>query len=204
MKKLVCSLAALFAFGIASAQETTTASEGFKQGDAFISGSVGVSTQKNGDLKASSFNVSPSVGYFVNNNIALGVSLGYNHSNQDYRDVTVDYERKTSTFTAGVFGRYYLMPASKFSVFGQLGVNYATSKATIERFDSEDTYNTFGVLIAPGINYFISDHFALEATFGLLSYTTAKPDVDYDIDSTDTFNFGLNLSNINFGLIYKF
>ena len=119
------------------------------------------------------------VGYFVTNNIALGVSLGHNHSSQDYSDVTVAYERKTSTFTAGVFGRYYLMPASKFSVFGQLGVNYAASKATIEQFDSEDKYNTFDVAIAPGINYFVSDHFALEATFGLLSYTTSKPDVDY-------------------------
>ena len=203
MKKLVCSLAALFAFGMANAQETTT-SEGFKQGDAFISGSVGLSSQKTGDLKSDTFNVSPRVGYFVTNNIALGVSLGYSHQSQDYRDATVDYERKISTVTAGVFGRYYLMPASKFSVFGQLGVNYASSKSKIERFDSEDKYNTFDVAIAPGINYFISDHFALEATFGLLSYNTSKPDVDYDTDSTDTFNFGLNLSNINFGLIYKF
>ena len=74
MKKLVCFLAALFAFGMANAQETTTASEGFKQGDAFISGSVGFNHQKNNNVKSNSYNVSPKAAYFITNNIALGVS----------------------------------------------------------------------------------------------------------------------------------
>lgn len=204
MKKLVCSLAALFAFGMANAQETTITSEGFKQGDAFISGSVGFSNQKNGDFKTNTFNVSPKAAYFVSNNIALGVSLGYNAIKQDNFDNGY-YTQKNHSFNAGVFGRYYFTPANKFSFFAQLGADYFTTKTEVAVYNSETTVNGFNIQLAPAISYFVSNHFALEATFGILGYNTRKPNDDFGgNNSTNTFNFGLNLSNINFGAVYKF
>ncbi|HEX9980719.1 MAG TPA: porin family protein, partial [Flavobacterium sp.] len=63
--------------------------------------------------------------------------------------------------------------------------------------------NGFGVSVSPGVSYFISSHFALEATIGALSYETSKPDVD-DAEATDTFGLNVDLTDITLGLIYKF
>jgi len=203
MKKLVLSLTALFAFGLANAQETTA--EGFKQGDTFISGSVGFGSQKTGEFKTNNFNVSPKIGYFVTSNIALGVDLGFT-SEKNYTQMDSFYaEQKTKAFQAGVFGRYYFTPASKFSVFTQLSVAYATAK--VEAGQYEQKVNGFNIEFAPAISYFVTSQLALEATFGILSYNTVKPKNEgpyADNTSTDTFNIGLNLSDINFGIVYKF
>ena len=111
MKKVILSVAAVFAFGFANAQETV--SEGFAKGDVFISGALGFSSQKQGDAKVTTFEVAPSVGYFVTPNIAIGGRLGF----QSVKDETEPIEEKTNSFSIGAFGRYYFTPASKFSLF---------------------------------------------------------------------------------------
>ncbi|RYJ45747.1 porin family protein [Flavobacterium beibuense] len=195
MKKVLLSLTALFAFGLVSAQDTNG---GFANGDLFISGTVGFSNESTGDVKSNGFTVSPRLGYFVSENIAVGVSLGYT-STTDKAPNTED--ETLSMLEVGAFGRYYFTPANKFSLFGQLGVAYASNKW--EQGDLEAKSNGFNIGLAPGINYFVSDHLALEATFGILGYSTDKPDTD-GAESTDTFEFGVDMSNINFGIVYKF
>ena len=207
MKKLVLSLSALFAFGLANAQETTT--EGFKKGDVFISGAAGFSSQKTGENdKTNQYNISPRAAYFVTNNIALGVNLNYLHRKIDGFYDTGAFVQKDNSFSAGAFGRYYFTPASKFSFFAQLEVDYVSTKSTLRGYNYDMDYKTNGVSVgfAPAISYFISDHFALEALFGILNYSSTKPNNDEVVQgpSTNTFTAGLDLSNINFGLVYKF
>jgi len=200
MKKLLLS-AALMAFGFMSAQETSNMpvnSTGFQTGDVFITGSVGIGSEATGDDKTNSFRFMPKAGYFINPNIALGAAIGYSRQTTETPD-TPDLE--TREFAIGVFGRYYVTPASGFSVFGELSLDYINS--TIDDGRNEDTSNAVRVGIAPGVNYFISQHFALEATFGILSFRTDNPEAD-GVESTDNFNLGLNFTDINIGLIYRF
>ncbi|KQS47304.1 hypothetical protein ASG38_07560 [Flavobacterium sp. Leaf359] len=200
MKKIVLTVAAVFAFGFANAQEET--SEGFKKGDVFISGAVGFGSTKTGDFKTSDFEIAPSVGYFVTENIALGVAFGYGSSKIDNGVA----DAKNSTLSVGAFGRYYFTPASKFSIFGQLGVNYMSydDEFNLEAGTLADSKgNGFGVAVAPGVSYFLAKNFAIEATFGILSYETLNPDED-GVDSTNGFNFGLDMRDIRLGLVYKF
>jgi len=200
MKKIICSLA-LLAFGITQAQETTTlgvpSTNGFNQGDLFVTGSIGIGSESTGDNKTNSFNISPKVGYFATPNIALGVALGYMSGKEESPGIP---DVKTSEFAVGVFGRYYATPANSFSVFGELGVDYIHSKIEAA---TEDNSNAVRVALAPGVSYFISQNFALEAKFGILSYRTDNPDAD-GVENTDQFNFGLNLSDISIGAIYRF
>ena len=194
MKKLFL-VGAVALFGALNAQET---SEGFVKGNTFITGAVGVTSTKTGDFKESGFTISPSVGHFVSENIAVGARLGFNNVTEDDGEVKV----KTNTFSAGLFGRYYWMPASKFSIFAELGVDYANASVDNGVTDKLKA-NGFGFEFAPGINYFLNNHFALEAKWGVLGYNTVKPDVD-GAKATNNFNFGVNLSDINLGLVYKF
>ena len=196
MRKLLFAAIAVFAFGMANAQEGDNGS--FSKGDVFISGSFGFGSQKytaGGNYKEDNFEVMPRVGYFVSENIALGLGLGYSTSSVQVTE-NAD-ESKVNTIAAQAFGRYYFTPASQFSVFGQLSVEYASVD-----FDPVKV-NGFGVALAPGVNYFLSKNFALEASWGVLSYASAKADVTGAESSTD-FNLGLDLDNINLGLVYKF
>ncbi|MES2812084.1 MAG: outer membrane beta-barrel protein [Bacteroidota bacterium] len=204
MKKLLLTAVAVFAFGFANAQEASK--EGFAKGNMFLSGTASFGTEKNDGYKITEYTVAPKFGYFVSNNIALGLGLEFGNGKIDVDGDTVA-ENKTTSF--GAFGRYYIKTA-KFAPFAELNVNYATTSnewidlfGTPTGFGTGDDINTLSVNVAPGFNYFISDNFALETSVGILGYSSSKADVD-GAEASNKFNIGLNLSNINLGLIYKF
>lgn len=225
MKKVILSALAVFVFGFAYAQETTAivvteSSAGFSAGNAFISGSVGFGTEKTGDIKNNTFNITPRAAYFVTDNIAIGLQAGYGRTKSesflDMFDYPVSTESKLSVVSVAAFGRYYMSPKNDFSFFAQMAVGYSSTKYESESVgivylpepaqiinSDESTTNGFTVAIAPGLSYFVTDNFALEATFGILNYSTRNPDTD-GADTTNSFAISLNLENINFGLVYKF
>lgn len=197
MKKVLLTAVALFAFGFANAQDSKEgSSEGFSNGDFFITGSANFSSTKMGDVKADGYNVSPSVGYFVTDNIALGAGVTFGKSKMTIEDESVDVQ----SVGGNVGASYFFTPADKFSLFAGLGLGYNTSKV-----GNGETINlnTFSVAVAPGFNYFLNDHFAVQASLGVLGYTSSKFDVD-GAKSTNTFALGLNGTDLNFGITYKF
>ena len=205
MKKIILTMAAVFALTFANAQDKKEKStgEGFSNGDVFISGAIGYSSEKTGSFKASGLEFSPRVGYFVSDNIALGLALGFASQKVEQGGSA------TNTQTSfGVFGRYYATPSSKFSLFAQLGFDvtssknewYVDSNGNLQPTDSKD--KGFKLAFAPGFHYFLSDKFALETSIAALSYGTSK--FDGASDSTDTFKLGIDFSKIMFGLTYKF
>ncbi len=185
---------AVFSLAFANAQD----GEGFAKGDIFISGSFGYNSQSTGDAKSNSFEITPRAGFFVSDNIVVGARISYTTQKLE---IPFTDDTKTNIFTGGAFGRYYFTPSSKFSIFGELGANYLSIKTEIATIDS----TTDGFLIGggPGVSYFISDNFALEAFWGAISYSSTKPDFD-GAESTDLFSIGVNLDDINLGLVYKF
>lgn len=202
MKKVILSAVALVAFGFAAqAQEATSTEGGFNQGDMFISGSVGFGTTKQDEAKSNTFNIAPRFAYFATSNVAVGAKIGYTSSKTENGSVTTS---DANAFTVGVFGRYYATPASKFSFFGELGVDYTseTDKAIAPATEDVKT-NTFGIALRPGISYFVSSNFALEATIGSLGYSSEKEDTD-GAEARNTFGLNFDMENVMLGLIYKF
>lgn len=199
MKKLVLTVAAVFAFGFANAQEKKEGSgAGFGKGDVFVSGIFTISSEKQGEDKSNSFGIEPKVGFFVTDNIAIGGKLGYMSDKSESAGVDTNDE---STFTVGAFGRYYFTPSNDFSVFANLGLDY--NSITDNLTDPEFKVNGFDIALSPGFNYFVSDNFALEASFGRLGYSSTKADVD-GAEAANEFGLELDLRSISFGLNYKF
>lgn len=195
MKKLVMLMAAMATIGFMNAQDVDQ--DGFAEGDMFVSGMVGYSSVSYpDDSKRNSFNITPRYGYFLTDFVAIGGRAGFASRNE--KNSQGDKITDNSTFTVGVFGRYYLLPASKFSIFGELGVGFGTTENI-----RDDRTNGVNAAFTPGLSYFVGQHFALEASFGMLSYNTVKPGGDSS-GSTDSFEVGIDLENINFGIIYKF
>ena len=197
MKKLML-VGALALFAAVKAQ-VSTSTEGFAQGSTFITGAVGFASESIAEEKTSEFTIAPSVGYFVTPNIAIGAKLGYT----SLKNEEGSYEETTDLLTAGVFGRYYWMPASKFSIFAELGADYRSLTEDDNTISNEYKSNGFAIQLAPGMNYFLSNNFALEAKVGVLGYSSDKPDYT-GAEATDNFNIGLNLNDITLGLVYKF
>jgi len=186
MKKIILAAIAVMAFSFANAQTT-----GFSKGNVFISGALSVDSHKTGDAKANEFIIEPRVGYFVSENIAIGAKLGFG-SNKVGDD-------KTNSFTAGAFGRYYFTPASQFSVYGQAGVDFTNYKYK----PGNGKENEVGANVGLGLSYFLSSHFAIEATWLGLGYSVGN-NGGHGADKTNNFSFGTDLRDVSFGVVYKF
>jgi len=189
----------------------------------FIGGRVGISASgsKTGDGSETtqgpstfSFNVMPSIGKFLSDNVALGCALSYSFSQSKTHGLT---ETVSKSNNAGItpFLRYYPVKVSKFSVFGQanVGVTFGSSSTEVGTQTSNGPKNTdFGISISPGLAYDITDKIALETTLGFLSasYTYSNSKSGSDKSSSSSFNFGagtaniINVGDITVGAIVKF
>ncbi len=195
MKKIILTVAAVFAFGAANAQDKNEGSEGFSKGSMFVSGTFSYDSSKTGDAKSNNLEFSPAFGYFLTDNVALGGRLSVTSGENEA-------ETKTSGFGLDVFGRYYMTPASKFSLFGEAAIGFGSNKVE-PAGGGETTSKTFGVNLGLGVNYFLSSNWAIEAGWAGLGYNSDDNGGD-GADKTNTFGLNLDLSSINFGLLYKF
>lgn len=194
MKKIVLSMVAVLAFGFANAQDST--GKGFSKGNVFISGSVGINSEKEGDVKESGFEIAPKVGFFVTDNIAIGGRLGYR---SDKAENAVTDTRDEARLSVGAFGRYYFTPSSDFSLFGELGVDYSSVDDKL----ADAKANEIGANLGLGLSYFVSSNFAIEATWAGLGFTSNDNGGD-GAEKTNSFGLGANLDSINLGVVYKF
>ena len=183
--------AAVFAFGFANAQEG-----GFSKGDVFVTGSFGIMSEKEGNLKSTGFEFAPKAGFFVTSNIAVGGTLGYANLKEENGNLKTE---DRSQFNIGAFGRYFFTPASKFSLFGELGVNHSSINNNINDAKEKE----IGANVGLGLNYFVSKNFSIEATWAGLGFSS-NDNGGNGADKTNSFGIGADLSSINFGLTYKF
>ncbi|MFY8069502.1 MAG: porin family protein [Flavobacterium sp.] len=199
MKKLLFSAVALVAFGFVNAQEKSNG--GFSKGDVFASGAVGFGSSKTDDVKSSSFTFAPAVGYFVTENIAAGARLNFGSASEDVFQGTQMVEEKTSSFGLEAFARYYYTPASQFSVYGELAIGVGSEKTEVGTGEYKE--KTFGVNAGVGVSYFLNSNFAIEAGWAGLGYNT-NDNGGNGAPKTNDFGLNVDLSSVNFGLVYKF
>lgn len=190
-------LTALAVLGLTCVQAQDGDVSGFAKGDIFISGQFGYNSEKEGDRKNNTFTITPKLGYFISENIAIGPKLGYQSNSQEFAG---GGELDINTFSLGAFGRYYFTPSTKFSLFGEFGVAYQSGKS--DNGTTEITIDGFNLGGGPGISYFLNHNFALELFWGILEYSTLEP--DNGGESIDNFNIGVGFDDLNLGLVYKF
>ena len=150
---------------------TKSGGEGFENGDWFISGKLGYTSEEKGGINTSTLGILPSVGYFIGDKLALLGSLGFENK--------ISGSVSNDSFVAGAALRYYTTPSSKFSLFGQGGVTFKSVGSSVTIFE---------IGLKPGLNYFISNNFSLESTFGNVGIVSNDGNTD--------FNFGINMSEI--------
>ncbi|MCA6066141.1 porin family protein [Chryseobacterium sp. RG1] len=203
MKKLLLA-SAIALFGLSNAQ--------IAKGTTYLSGVVNYSSTQdnNTDSKVEKFTITPTVGYFVGTNLAVGLGVGYTTATNTSTSPISTVETKISddAFVVKPFVRKYWTLGDKLYIFGQLEVPMAFGKekseysGTASQYNTENKYTSIGVNVKPGLDYFLNKNWSIEATIGEFGYNNFKyKDLD---KSTDNFNFGLNLSSVTFGVKYVF
>ncbi|GAB2945796.1 hypothetical protein GCM10027048_08580 [Hymenobacter coalescens] len=181
MQKIL--LSACLIFGAAATAHVQTAA-----GQILLGGNVGYySNQRTSqhpttqaDVKSidRQFSVSPQVGYFVTDRLALGASGGYTNSklrneqpDAQAPNATYSWENRTYFKNVGAFARYYFMTGEKTGFFGQgdlrynwQNTSYTSSEPSANNYRSWDKGGSVGLM--PGFVYFPTDKLGLELSAG--------------------------------------
>jgi hypothetical protein len=120
------------------------------QGQWLAGGTIGFNSEKQGDVKATMFNISPDAGYFFINNFAGGLRLDYTSTKVKGADDA------SSFFSVAPFVRYYFLPAAqKVNVFADAAYGFGKGG-----YDKKQSLNYYSIMAGPAV--FLTPNTALE------------------------------------------
>lgn len=107
------------------------------------------------DTKGSVFSLTPSVGYFVINNLAVGLDLSFASTNNDNGTTDVT----TSSFSSIIGGTYYFEAGDKFKPFVGLGAGLITTSS-----GDDDALKSNGLALRGrgGLAYFVNQSLSID------------------------------------------
>ncbi|RDC61586.1 hypothetical protein [Adhaeribacter pallidiroseus] len=119
----------------------------------------------------SNFNFNPKAGYFISDNIALGLAINYFGSRSKSKNTpgNESYVNKQQSFGINPFGRYYKMLGERAAFFGQLTASYTKGQIKTDDFIYQK-YSFVGAGVAPGFVFFATPKIGIETTVGNLGF----------------------------------
>ena len=188
MKKIMMTLAAVAVAATMNAQ-------------VYVGGTLGFKSLSLDGTSATSFTITPEIGYNLNEDWAVGISLGYATSNIAYdTDGSFDgkLDNSVNTFSVSPYVRYTFAKLDKVNFFADGGVSYANTG------NSNVKVNAFGIGIQPGVAVNLNDNVSFVAKLGQIGWSTAKADYD-GAKAVNEIDFSLSsLAALNFGLYFNF
>ncbi|MCR4853128.1 MAG: porin family protein [Prevotella sp.] len=194
------------------------------QAQVYVGGSVGFTTSKidNGgaDKSGSSFKLIPDIGYKMDDNLSIGVMLGYSHGLCSFGSISVsdvksalssvasiygdinDEDMKLNSFTVAPYLRYSALRFGNAAFFFEGYVGYSNIKSdstpSLSSGDSsyggsETSFNAFELGVRPGISYSLGSKVDVICKLGAVGFVSAK-EKESDMKIT---RFGVSLDSYN-------
>ena len=141
------------------------------------------------DVSSTSVEIAPSLGYLFSGNLAAGLELSYTNSSTTVEQAPSftfflpGQEIRLHLFTIRPFVRYYKPFNEKLGfqldIFGGLGFGESKSNRLTNNNIVEITedLSSFELGLAPGLYYFISPRFMIDASIGGIGYESEKSSV---------------------------
>lgn len=196
--------------GLAQAQSVIPA------GTISLGGSIGYNRQTDtqdlpgsgqSEVSRSTFQIAPAAGYFLADNLAIGLSLGYTAQRTTFSRSPAGNLDAATSFRVGPYVQYYKMLSEQFGVLGTLGGGYARS-ATPRFIDPntvvEEKNSGAYASLTPGVIFFPVPTFGISATIGYLGYDRTWLEDSATNYSSSSFGASFGLSQLNFGGTYFF
>ena len=176
------------------------------------------------DFAGHTLSIKPYVAYFFNNNMSLGLRLGYTDSKASLGSLSVDFDDdinfdlhdikyRDEAYTAALMFRQYIGLARKgrFGVFNEAELAFSSGKSDFDRpyggkpGNTHTTYMDARLTFSPGLCVFMTKNLSFNVSFGVFGfYLRNEKQVHGDGESSNRFssgaNFRFNIFNINFGL----
>lgn len=151
-------------------------------------------TQSENDITTFSF--TPSVGYFIVDNLAIGLSCNIVSNKSEMKDV--GSSSSTSLMLAPT-AMYYFPIDGKLRPYAQLGVGYMTMKeemniSLIGGDSDEQTLNGLAVNFGGGVSYFVSKSFSIDLSLSYSKSTLTDADDDKGKIKQGTFGSNIGIS----------
>lgn len=192
-----------------------------------LGGNIGVDHSNNhttdyalGGTASTNISIMPKIGYWLNDDMQLGIQLGYTQSyNRNYLTDVDSYTSNTgSALEFTPYFRYNVANWKNFTVFCEAQLNltlglesHGYNSVTETTTDAGDSYTSFGLAVIPGLNYAFTDHISMDIYVNLLAlYANFYSD---DNTGSHDWGFGLNmdaqtvnahLNNFAIGFNYSF
>ncbi|GAL86374.1 hypothetical protein MYP_3603 [Sporocytophaga myxococcoides] len=211
MKKQLLSIAFLLASLTSFAQ--------LEQGNFLVGGRIGISSARpntvNGGttvdgVKTTSYFVTPAIGYFIAENFALGLNIGFGGYTEKTpaNGTTPELKDKNPYFLVGPFGRYYKKFGDNFAIFGQAAIDFRFGKNKNESYNSffnrvettENKTSYFSPNIRPGIVFFPYSKVGIELLVGRIGYTHSVIKYDGYKSKNNNVDFNFDLANVQLGV----
>lgn len=209
MKKINTLLSVLLLLPcLAEAQDNDEKNYGFDKENVFVSGSISYGSRSRELSDDKAFFFSPQVGYFVSSNITLEGGFIFGRDTQDAKTSPSFFEDTVTGLNLG--SRYFFSPDKQFSfTLGLLGTYYKSKREALNQTTNqvvESSFKTTEIELAPGINYFVSEHFIVQMSAGSIRYRRLKFDENAANPNSVRTQFStiFDLSGLRFGLTYKF
>ncbi|WP_333818594.1 outer membrane beta-barrel protein [Ohtaekwangia sp.] len=183
------------------------------KGNLQLGGSLSYTNQKNDQydyypglpysIKSTSFALSPRAGLFFSDKSVVGLSLSFTSTTNTSEFSGLDKNQsKNSLFSITPYYRHYKSLGEHAAFFFQGDASIGFGKYKPEGASYDTFY--YGVGVRPGVALFLSEKWALEATYGSLSYQSTKYTPDGSDNNRTSNSFGLNLNwlTLAFGVQY--
>lgn len=147
---------------------------GFSTSDSQIDQSVDGVNESSSGKNATQLNVAPALGYFVIDNIALGVGMDYTLNRVSEAGQEEDYD---SDLLFGPFARFYMPLSGDMALFLETTFGFGNSVDQID-IDGETrntSTNVFAAGVGPGFTIYSDSAIGIEAAF---KYNFARSESD--------------------------
>lgn len=172
------------------------------KGQVLVGGNASYNYSKVVDVNGNNqtYSIIPQVGYFVKDNLALGLGIGYSGATQiDAQDV----KSITGEFAIAPFARQYA-GSGNVKFFGQLSVpmDWGNSKVGGQEVGTAERY---GVALSPGVAYFPTNKLGVEFSVNGLyyEYSSLTPTNGTKV-GTNTFGLNANSWAPSIGVNFYF
>jgi hypothetical protein len=140
--------------------------------------------------KSFTVNLSPNMGYFILDNLAIGLGLGVGFTIIDSESGDYNTSLTSTSLSAGPFVRYYI-PTSKVLPFFELGGSYSWSNMNID--DTKVNMVTFNYGGGIGLAVPLGERVMADVLVGYNSLSMKYDQENEYNQTTKTGNFGLNI-----------
>jgi len=182
----------------------------------YVGGMLGLETQNKlsdskGEASGMTFQIKPEIGYWLDENMAVGISLGFgttdngNFINPETGSAFSKgkkLDKSATQFTIAPYFRYNVLSFDKVNVFCDGVIGY-----TLNQLDSDNKVSHFGIHVVPGVAVNLNDKLSFVTKLGNgLGWSSKKATImGVDGESQSTIGLDLNsLAGLQFGLYYNF